>query len=357
MTNPMRNDRQNPTPTTGEYGAGRMRLVLAGVVLAASTVAARLTYARRTSQQVRSRAESTITTDDGVQLNVETDGQVEGPLTVVFVHGFGSRLQEFQAQRAALQDRGRLVLFDQRGHGSSGWGRFRKATISQLARDLARVIEDQPPGRIVLVAHSMGGMAALTLARERPELFGERIVAVTLLSTAAGSLPATTMPRAAARLAVRLRLTTAAAWLLWLISPIIDRIAPFRRPKGRQWLIQRLFSRNDPPKEAAEIMQDSWIRTPLAIAAAFYPALVSYNVPAALNVLESIPVLIVSGTQDRAIPSERSEHLAHEIGSSARLIMVKGAGHMVNLTHPDEVNTALTDLIDNLDRRHRQPVR
>lgn len=219
---------------------------------------------------------------------------------------------------------------------------------STSSRDLTHVIEEQPPGPIVLVAHSMGGMAALTLAKERPELFGERIVAVALLSTAAGHLPAMTMPHTAAQLAVRLRLTIAAAWLLWLISPIINDIAPFRSPRGRQWLLHRLFSRSDPPKEAAEIMQNAWIRTPLAIAAAFYPALVTYNVPAALDVLHKIPVLIMSGTVDRAIPSERSEHLAREIGSSAHLIMVEGAGHMVNLTHPDEVNKALTELIDNL---------
>lgn len=86
MTNPMRNERRKPAPATGMYWARPMRLGVAGVVVAVPTVAARLAYARRTSEQVRSRAASTITTDDGVQLHVETDGQLEGALTVVFVH-------------------------------------------------------------------------------------------------------------------------------------------------------------------------------------------------------------------------------------------------------------------------------
>lgn len=348
MTVTMKRDRLLTRKCAEKVFRPARHLLTAGVGLAASAVAGRLFYARHTSQQVHSTAGRTVTTDDGVRLHVEIDGQVDGPLTIVLVHGFAARLQEFQAQRAALGGRGRLVLFDQRGHGSSGWGRFRAATIEQLGRDLEQVIAAQPPGPIVLVAHSMGGMAALSLAKERPEFFGERIVAVALLSTAAGHLPATTMPRAAARLAVRLRVTTVAAWLLWLAAPLIDRVEPFRRPWGEQWLLHRLFGGSNPSEEAAHIMRNTWIRTPLSIATAFYPALVSYNVPAALDVLQTMPVLVLAGTEDRAIPPERSKHLARAIGDSARLVLVEGAGHMVNLTHADDVNKALRELTDDL---------
>ena len=331
----------NPTRYAGTLLAG-------AALLTASTVAVRLTYARHKSQQIHASTESTVTADDGVQLHVEIDGQTEGPLTIVFVHGFVARLQEFDAQRTALRSRGRLVLFDQRGHGSSGWGRFRAATIDQLGRDLGTIVDQQPSGPVILVAHSMGGMAALTLARQRPDLFGDRIVGAALLSTAAGHLPATAVPPTAARVALRFRLASAAAWLLWLVAPIIERIAPFRRRRGRQWLLDRLFGGDNPPEEAAAIMQDSWIHTPLSIASAFYPALVTYNVPAALDVLRKVPVLILAGTKDRAIPCARSEYLAGQIGASARLVTVQGAGHMVNLTHGSQVNEALLELIDEL---------
>ena len=45
-------------------------------------------------------------------------------------------------------------------------------SIDQLGRDLAAVLDTLAPrGPIVLVGHSMGGMAVLALAAQRPELF------------------------------------------------------------------------------------------------------------------------------------------------------------------------------------------
>ena len=40
----------------------------------------------------------------------------------------------------------------------------------------------------MLAGHSMGGMSILALARQRPELFGGRVVGVFLLATSAGGL-------------------------------------------------------------------------------------------------------------------------------------------------------------------------
>ena len=63
------------------------------------------------------------------------------------------------------------------------------ATIEQLGRDLKHVLDTVVPhGPIVLVGHSMGGMTIMALAEEYPELFGDRIVGVGLISTTAGGL-------------------------------------------------------------------------------------------------------------------------------------------------------------------------
>ena len=45
-----------------------------------------------------------------------------------------------------------------------------------------------PEGPVVLVGHSMGGMAIVAFAEQHPELFGDRIVGVGLVSTTAGGL-------------------------------------------------------------------------------------------------------------------------------------------------------------------------
>ena len=131
----------------------------------------------------------TVRTYDGVDLHVEVDGAEDAPLTVVLSHGFTARLAEWELQRTALRDRARLVLWDQRGHGRSGWTPLTQATIDRTGRDLGQVLDAVvPTGPVVLAGHSMGGMSILALARQRPELFGDRVVGVFLLATSAGGL-------------------------------------------------------------------------------------------------------------------------------------------------------------------------
>ena len=48
-----------------------------------------------------------------------------------------------------------------------------------------------PTGPVVLAGHSMGGMTIMALAAARPELFGDRVRGVALVSTAAGTSPPT----------------------------------------------------------------------------------------------------------------------------------------------------------------------
>src|SRR5690606_31084170 len=80
----------------------------------------------------------------------------------------------------------RLVFYDQRSHGRSSRAAPGHATIDDLATDLAAVIGTAAPtGPLVLVGHSMGGMALLALAGRDPDLFADRVHGVALLSTSA----------------------------------------------------------------------------------------------------------------------------------------------------------------------------
>ncbi len=62
-------------------------------------------------------------------------------------------------------------------------------TIPHLAQDVDAVIRALvPEGPIVLVGHSMGGMAVLSYVGQHPDLIGSRIVGVGLIATAAEKL-------------------------------------------------------------------------------------------------------------------------------------------------------------------------
>ena len=78
--------------------------------------------------------------DDGGELYVEVDGPAprarkQPPVTVVFCHGLALNQDSWHYQRRDLADLGRLVFWDQRGHGRSA-GEGRDATIDQLGHDL-----------------------------------------------------------------------------------------------------------------------------------------------------------------------------------------------------------------------------
>ena len=142
--------------------------------------------------------------DDGVPLHVEVDefdrprGAGDGapgktadapPLTVVFVHGYALNLDCWHFQRAGYRGLVRAVYYDQRSHGRSGRSTDGHATIEQLGHDLKQVLDEVvPDGPVVLVGHSMGGMTIVALAEQLPELFGDRVVGVGLISTTAGGL-------------------------------------------------------------------------------------------------------------------------------------------------------------------------
>nr|MDT0667388.1 alpha/beta fold hydrolase [Micromonospora sp. DSM 115978] len=126
---------------------------------------------------------------DGVPLHVVESGSDDAELTLMFVHGFCVTADSWVFQQQGLADLGRMVFYDQRAHGRSGPSEVGNCTIDQLGDDLFRVLSERvPTGPVVLVGHSMGGMTVLALAASHPELFGDRVVAVALLSTSAGDL-------------------------------------------------------------------------------------------------------------------------------------------------------------------------
>jgi pimeloyl-ACP methyl ester carboxylesterase len=297
----------------------------------------------------------TVTTDDGVPLHVEFDGKLEAPLTVVFSHGFTARLVEWEFQRAALRDRARLVLWDQRGHGRSGWTKLTSATIDRTGRDLGQVLDAvAPTGPVVLVGHSMGGMSVMALARQRPELFGTRVVGVFLLATSAGGLVETGILARAVKLVRRLHLLPLYLRLLQLMAPALERFRRRGTAIGRRLVRRLLFGADDADLANVILVQNLLEETPYPVAMAFYATFLDHDETAALEVLRRVPVTVVAATHDRLTPAAHGRQIAEAIGPNAELVVVPGAGHSVNLTRTEVVDRALIDLVDRAEQLPRK---
>jgi pimeloyl-ACP methyl ester carboxylesterase len=297
----------------------------------------------------------TVVTDDGVRLHVEVDGDPDAPLTVVFAHGFTARLVEWELQRAALRDRARLVLFDQRGHGRSATTPLLDATIDRTGRDLGQVLDaTTPSGPVVLAGHSMGGMSVMALARQRPELFGDRVVGVFLLATSAGGLVETGVLGLIIKVIRKLRLLPLYLRLLQMLAPLLERFRRRGTALGRRVTRRLLFGADDADPANVRLVQDLLEETPYPVAMAFYATFLDHDETASLEVLRRVPVTVVTATHDRLTPAAHGRRIAEEIGESAELVVVPGAGHSVNLTRADVVNRALLDLLDRVRDRPRQ---
>jgi pimeloyl-ACP methyl ester carboxylesterase len=84
--------------------------------------------------------------------------------------------------------------------------------------------------------------------------------------------------------------------------------------------------------------------TPIDVIADFYVALVGHEKRHALQVLGNVPVLIMTGDRDRLVDPRLSDEIASAIRDS-KLIKIRGAGHVVILERPEEVNEAITGLV------------
>jgi pimeloyl-ACP methyl ester carboxylesterase len=297
----------------------------------------------------------TVRTDDGVDLHVEVDGDQDAPLTVVLSHGFTARLVEWEVQRAALRHRARLVLWDQRGHGRSGWTPLPQATIDRTGRDLGQVLDAvAPEGPVVLAGHSMGGMSVMALARQRPELFGTRVVGVFLLATSAGGLVETGPLGYAIKVVRMLRLLPLYLRLLQLIAPLLERFRRRGTAIGRRLTRRLLFGADDADPHSVRLVQNLLEETPYPVAMAFYATFLDHDETAALEVLRRVPVTVVAATHDRLTPAAHGRQIAELIGNNAELVVVPGAGHSVNLTRSEIVDRAFLDLLDRVEAGHRK---
>jgi len=60
------------------------------------------------------------------------------------------------------------------------------------------------------------------------------------------------------------------------------------------------------------------------------------------------PAIIFHGDADAAIPMARAEVLRDGLSGAGDIVVVIGAGHASNLSHPDQVNGSLRAFLDGL---------
>jgi pimeloyl-ACP methyl ester carboxylesterase len=300
-----------------------------------------------------------VRADDGVDLHVEVDGPFPDdrrggsrpPVTIVFCHGLALNRHSWHYQRRDLGDLGRLVFWDQRGHGRSARGPSEHATIDQLGQDLLAVLDaTAPKGPVVLVGHSMGGMTIMALADQHPELFGDRVIGVALIATSPGRLAEVTfgVPAAAGR-ALR-RIAPGALTALNRRPALVSRGR--RLGSDIEFVLTKRYSfSTDVPPSLVRFVQQMHDSTPLDVLAELFPAFDAHDKLEALEVLNGVETLILAGERDQMTPADHSREMVERV-PGAELAIVPDAGHLVMLEHHDVVTDHLRSLVERALRAH-----
>ena len=237
---------------------------------------------------------------------------------MVLAHGWTADRRTWGPVARRLVGSGhQVVVWDQRGHGSSGLGPD-GASIEALAGDVAAVLDALDARGAVLAGHSMGGMAVLAFAATRPETLAERVGHLLLVATAARS----PLPGSPGGWYERLALATVEHPLLLALSG---------HELTRAFVARQGFGA-DPP--LAALMAAS---VPMAAGARgdFLRSMARFDLRAELGAL-SVPATVLHGTEDRVIRTELGRELAAALAGSS-LEILSGAGHQLPFERPDRV--------------------
>lgn len=102
-----------------------------------------------------------------------------GPVTIVFSHGFGCDQTMWRFVAPAYAQRYRTILFDLVGSGGSdlsAYDRKKYGSLHGYADDLLEILDAYAPGPVVFVGHSVSAMIGLLASIEAPERFAAQVM-------------------------------------------------------------------------------------------------------------------------------------------------------------------------------------
>ncbi|HYQ75086.1 alpha/beta fold hydrolase [Cellulomonas sp.] len=237
----------------------------------------------------------------GSPVTVRVGPEVPGSTPLVHVHGFAVSGRYLLPTAAALADRGTTYVPDLPGHGASP-GPRPPLSIPHLAEALLGTLDALGLDRVLLVGNSMGGPVSLETAHRAPD----RVAGIVLASPAGGAHNQP-LPRAVVQL-------------------LRDAV-------------------HEDPRMGRYSLPDYAHYGPVAGLAAFRQMV---QFPSLERLLRTpVPTLAVVGSRDPLMPPpHRVRELAHLGPGHLTVVVVLGAAHAMNYSHPEELAHAVRCWLD-----------
>jgi pimeloyl-ACP methyl ester carboxylesterase len=252
---------------------------------------------------------------NGHPLYFEDSGGHGSP--VVLSHGFLMDHEMFAPQVAALAGEFRCVTWDERGFGQTlAGGPF---SYWDSAADVLALLSYLEIERAVLGGMSQGGFISMRAALLAPE----RVGGLVLIDTQAGTEDPDHLPGYEAM---------NKEWQANGPAAVQDPIAGLILGAGldpQPWLAKWAAMERHQFDLAYRCLADR------------------EDISDRLGEIGA-PAIIFHGDQDQAIPMEKAEALRDGLSGCEALVVVEGAAHAANLSHPEQLNGPLLDFL----RRH-----
>ena len=230
----------------------------------------------------------------------------------------------FDGQLDALSDEFRTVAVNHRARTERWQGPY---DLWDLADDLKAFLDDIGLERPVVAGMSMGGYVALRFALRYPERTRGIVM---IASTALPNTPEEQIEFAKEFDKVRDEPTVPRAWAEWVASVVFGPTTAREHPDLVESWTKHWMQYSGP-----SLVQEANCWLPRE------------DLTDRLAEID-VPVLILHGAEDVAIPLERATVMEHQL-PDARVAVVDGAGHTVNVEAAGEVNDRIRSFLREVD--------
>ncbi|MGB6205861.1 alpha/beta fold hydrolase [Mycobacterium sp.] len=248
--------------------------------------------------------------DDGVTLAFQVRNPQAAGVPLLLTHGFGATAGMWERNVDALSVDRPVIVWDQRGHGSSDAPDDMASYSEQISvADMAAILDAAGADRAVLGGMSLGGYLSLAFHLVHPE----RVAALVLVDTGPGYRNDEARDK----------------WNAWV--------------ERRAQQLERGEGRVDTSAELAQAVHEHPEGLPRAAR-----GVMAQKDARVITSLDSIavPALVIVGAEDTDFLAG-AEYMHRHIPNS-RKVVIDDAGHAANMDQPETFNAAVREFLEKL---------
>ena len=235
-------------------------------------------------------------------------------------HAAGGNLNRWRGWVPTLARHVPVVRFDMRGHAGTPPPADMRFVLTELAADIARVMDGLDIDKVHLVGASAGGIVSLRFAHDFPD----RLHSLTLVA----STPRLARMGASMDTAAWGRILAEEGTRAWLLADSDKRFGP------------------NASREVIEWYADEGAKTPAPAVMALQACLLAEDLSPLLPDI-AVPTLILASAQDDITPMESQQLMAEQM-PNATLAVIEGVGHNMKVEIPDTLAGKTLEFITSI---------